>query len=64
MFDPRLWEIASMVLFGIVIGAYMNFDLKFMTENRGDDYTPSDWSLAVCHFHTDIFYRFWKDLLS
>ena len=64
MFNPRIWEIASMLFFGLLIGAYINFDLKFMSEKRGDDYTPSDWTLGVFHIHSDIFYKFWIDIFS
>ena len=64
MFNPTLWEIAGTVILGIFIGAYINWDLKFMTEERGEEYAAKHWSLAVLHLHTDIFYRFWSDLFS
>lgn len=59
-----MWEIAAMILFGTLIGAYLNFNLKYMTEKRGDDYVPGDWCLGVLHLHSDIFYKFWIDLLG
>lgn len=62
MFNPRVWEIGLMILSGIILSVYINLDLKFMMTKRGEEYLTDDWLLGVVHLHTDIFYRFWRDL--
>lgn len=64
MFNPRLWEIGLMVLFGTLISFYICMDLKFMVEKRAEEYQPGDWLVGIVHLHTDIFFRFWKDMFS
>lgn len=46
------------------ISMYLHYDIYFMIDKRNNLYRPYDYLLGTVHLHTDIFFRFFKDLIS
>lgn len=63
-FDPSILHIIIMVIAGLALSIYLNFDIKFMVERRGEMYAPGDWFIGAVHLQTDILFRFWVDLVK
>lgn len=63
-FDPSILHILLMIIAGLALAIYLNFDIKFMVEKRGEEYTPGDWLIGAVHLQTDILFRFWMDLFT
>lgn len=62
LYNPYKFTLALITAAAAALGFYLNYDLKFMIKKRADFYESSDWFLGFIHLHTDLFFRFWRDI--
>ncbi len=62
--DPYLWQKAFFFMGPALFSYYLSYDLKMMIHMRNDLYRKNDWFVGMVHLQTDIFFRFWRDLIS
>lgn len=62
LYNPYKWKLCLIVASCAAYAAYLNWDIRFMIKKRSDYYLNGDWFLGFIHLHTDIFFRFWRDM--
>lgn len=53
---------AVVLFFTFLFSFYLNKDIHIMVKYRGNDYTNEDWAKGFADLHTDIFFKFWRDV--
>ena len=63
VYDPYMWILMLTVAGGGFMSFYINKDAELMVTKRSHAYQPNDWFIGFIHLHTDLFFRFWYDLI-
>lgn len=63
VYDPYMWILMLTTGGCGIFSFYINKDMELMVSKRAHAYQANDWFLGFVHLHTDLFFRFWYDLI-